>query len=323
MFRIILTYGLLLATALSFSTTAVVEAKTAVLFGATGAVGNEVLRSIVRSQFFTKIILVGRTSFPPKVTDLFPQSSSSSSQSQLLPEVVKVQVPDLTDVDKNEELLAMEADSCFIAVASGFPYMSDLHDWHLVEVDMAASMARLCSQMHVRSLTIFSAIDSVESPDPFTEDELVKKDDGDDATTPMGWWIMIKNIYRMMGLKENAVTSNSKTIPFVRIFQPANIFTKEIRYGWLDWTLFKIQPLFDPWIPTRYHSVNVTLLGMAMVGDAVRILSETTSSDDDTIRDEEGATRLTYGDFLRIAEKDYKKFEQEQTIIGEEKSTEL
>jgi len=79
MFRIILTYGLLLATALSFSTTAVVEAKTAVLFGATGAVGNEVLRSIVRSQFFTKIILVGRTSFPPKVTDLFPQSSSSSS----------------------------------------------------------------------------------------------------------------------------------------------------------------------------------------------------------------------------------------------------
>lgn len=319
MYHTILVYGLLFAAALSLSTTtAVIEAKTAVLFGATGAVGSEVLRSIVRNPFFTKVILVGRR-FPPKVTDLLsPQSSSSSSQ---LPEVVKVQLSDLNDIDKNEELLAMEADACFIAVASGFPHLLDLHDWHSVEVDMAASMTRLCSQMHVQSVTVFSAIDSVENPEPFSEEELAKKDD----VTPMGWWNLLKDSVRMMGLKENAVTSNSKTIPFVRIFQPANIITEEIRYGWLDWTIFRIQPLLDPWIPTRYHSVNVTLLGMAMLGDAVRILSGTTTSSDDdmTARDEDGATRLTYGDFLRIAEKDYKKFDQEQTIIGEEKSTEL
>jgi len=318
MFRFFLAYGLLLAAALSLSTTtAVVEAKTAVLFGATGAVGNEVLRSIVRNPFFTKVILVGRR-FPPKVMDLLsPQSSSSQ-----LPEVVKVQLPDLNDIDKNEELLAMEADACFIAVASGFPHLSDLHDLYSVEVDMAASMTRLCSQMHVQSVTVFSAIDPGKNPEPFTEEELVKKDDA----TPLGWWNMLKHIVRIMGLKENAVTSNSKTIPFVRIFQPSNIITEEIRYGWLDWTIFQIHPLLDPWIPTRYHSVNVTLLGMAMVGDAVRVLSGTTTStsdDDMTARDEDGATRLTYGDFLRVAETDFKKYEQEQSIISEEQSSEL
>jgi len=46
------------------------RAQTALLCGANGAVGNEVLRAIVHNPFWENVIVVGR-SFAPKVTDLF------------------------------------------------------------------------------------------------------------------------------------------------------------------------------------------------------------------------------------------------------------
>ena len=295
---------------LSFSTTTA-EAKTAILFGATGSVGNEVLRAILRNNsFFTKLIIVGR-SFPPKVTDLLPELTSLR-----LPEVVKVQLSDLGNIDQNEELLSMEAiDACFIATASGHPYLHDLGNWHFVEVDLTASMTRLCEKLKVRSLTAFSAVDPAETPKYYTKEELKTDRDG----TPMGWWRLLLEMTNIMKLKEIALMDNSKSIQFVRIHQPSNIITEDIRYGWLDWTLFKILPWIDPWIPTKYHSVNATLLGMAMVQDAIRLLSGTTGGDDE---DDHNGPR-TYGDFLRIAGTDFAELEEEQRILKEDKNKEL
>jgi len=308
-------YGWLCVVALlslSFSTMAA-EAKTAILFGATGGVGNEVLRAILRNNsFFTKLIIVGR-SFTPKVTDLLPESTSLR-----LPEVIKVQLADLGNIDQNEELLAMEAvDACFIATASGHPYLHDFGDWHFVEVDLVASITRLCEKLKVRSLTAFSAVDPLpaETPRHYTKEKLENGRDG----TPMGWWQMLLEMTNIMKLKEVALTDNSRSIPFVRIHQPSNIITEKIRYGWLDWTLFKILPWIDPWIPTKYHSVNVTLLGMAMVQDAIRLLSGTTGSDNE---DDHDGPR-TYGDFLRIAGTDFAAWEEEQRILKEDKNKEL
>lgn len=297
-----ITCSLLFVTALSLSLSlsniATAEAKTAVLFGATGAVGNDVLRAIIAKNenihFFTKVILVGRRQSSPVVIDALPQSSSE------LPEVVQIEVQDLGDVDQNDELAAMETDACFVAVGAAFPHLSDLHDWHSVEVTMTRSMVRLCAKMNATSITVFTAIDSELAPEPFTNKELTK------TGTPLGWWPVLVGSMHMMGLKEKVVISNTKAaIPFVRLFQPANIITKEIRYGWLDWILFKFHGVFNPYLPTRYHSVTTELLAKAMVRDAVNILSgrtTTTATADDA--DEDGATRFTYGDFLRIAGED-------------------
>jgi len=286
--------------ALSLSAIATAQARTAVLFGATGAVGFDVLRAVLDSssngsdgQFFTKVVLVGRR-FPPKVMDVLPPQTPDK-----LPEVVRIELPDLGEADQHEELLAMQADACFVAVGSAFPHLSDLHDWHAVEVTMAGSMARLCGKLNATSITIFTAVDPEKDPKAYSDQELAK------TGNPIGWWPVLTDTMRMMGMKERAVVANSEgTIPFVRIFQPSNIITKETRYGWFDWTIFKFHGVFDPWLPTKYHSVTTELLANAMVKDAVNILSGTTPTPTETAItddvDDDGATRFSYGDFLRI-----------------------
>lgn len=252
-----------------------VNAKTAVVFGATGAVGNEVLRSIIHEKnSFTKVILVGRKEFPPKVTHLFFDSSM---------EVTEVVHPDLGTIDQHQELVSMSADACFVAAGSGFPARSDLHDWHYIEVEMAKSMSRLCGSMNAKVLSVFTAV-SGDKARPYSEEELQKKG------VPMGWMPVFSDTLRMMRLKEEAVISSSKgKIPFVRIFMPSDIITKEIRYGWLDWSIFKFHAVFDDWLPTEYHSVTTEFLAEAMVKDSDNVLSGQTP--------DASVTFLKYGDF--------------------------
>jgi len=289
-----------------------VRANTAVLFGATGAVGNEVLRAILAASDvgnnthpFTKLILVGRRAFPSKVENLLTPSSAD------LPEIVRIEILNLEHVDEHEELAAHVTDdgadvACFIAVGSGFPMLSDIHDWHSTEVTITGSMARLCSKTKATSVTLFTSIDAEANPEAFSAEELTP------TGIPMGWWPLVQGNMRVMGMKEEAAISNARaaaisatSVPHIRIFQPSNIITKEIRYGWMDWTLFKIHSVLDPYIPTRYHSVTTELLATAMVNDAMNILSGkpllSTESAGGILSDEDGATRFTYGDFVRIA----------------------
>jgi len=296
---------LLLATAISLSSVASVRANnTAVLFGATGAVGNEVLRTILEAKsgdnedpFFTKLVLVGRRAFPPKVEDLLPSSPTD------LPEIVRVEIPNLEEADQHEELAEQIAGdgssvACFLAVGAGHPNQYDFHSFHSIEVTMNGSMAKLCGKMGSTSVTLLSAIDPDIKAEPYSAEELVPTGE------PMGWWPVVAEMMRIMGLKEQAVISNARLAAtttttsspaHVRIFNPSNIITEEIRYGWLDWTLFKIHAVIDPVLPTKYHSVTTKLLASAMVKDAMNVLTGSAHVDED-----DGATRFTYGDFLRI-----------------------
>lgn len=145
-------------------------------------------------------------------------------------------------------------------MGSGNPQDMNLRDWHSVEVDLIASITRLCDKIQVKTVALLSAVDTEDEPIPYTEEELNTAD-----ANPLGWMKMVSTYTRMMGLKELAVINESKNIPFVRIFRPSNIITKEIRYGWLDWTLFKFHKVADPIIPTKYHSVKVELLGIKFI----------------------------------------------------------
>jgi hypothetical protein len=199
-------------------------------------------------------------------------------------------------------------DACFIGVGVGHPYnMTNLYEWHTIEVDMVASMARFCSSNHlfdVKTITVLSAIDAEQNnpkPYTFTEEEIdeikIKNietiidennnnnnnngdtNNGDNNGLPpnqqskIGWWKMLVNYSRMKGLEEMVVINESSNkIPYIRLFQPSSIITTENRYGWVDWIIFRIHYFFDPILPTQYHSVNAEILGMAMVNDAVRCI---------------------------------------------------
>ena len=265
------------------SLSSVVQAKTAVLFGSTGAVGNDVLRSIINESetnedSFTKLILVGRKEFPSKVKDPLRESSL---------DVTEVIHPDLATIDQNGELASIAADACLVATGSGFPANSDLHDWFEVEVTMTQSIARVCGSMNVTSISYFTAVSGDEAR-PYSEEELQK------TNVPIGWMTVFSDTLRMMRLKEEAIISATKgIIPFVRIFMPSDIITKEIRYGWLDWTIFKLHAIFDDWLLTgEYHSVTTELLGEAIVKDSVNVLSGKTKAS--------SVEFLKYNDFLKI-----------------------
>merc|ERR1712188_116371 len=182
----------------------------------------------------------------------------------------------------------------------GYPQLSDLHDWNYVETTVAASITRLCGKMNATSISIFSAVNG-DSPEPFTDDELAK------TGTALGWWPVLSLTIRMMRLKENvgisssaSSTNNKSMIPFVRIFQPSNIITKELRYGWLDWSLFKFHAVFDSWLPTHYHSITTQLLADAMVQDAANVLSGKNTA----LNGEDGVVRLDYDDFVSLVGKE-------------------
>jgi hypothetical protein len=282
-FAFTLAHTLLLAKVLLLvSLSSTVQAKTAVLFGSTGAVGNDVLRSIVsesetNEDSFTKLILVGRKEFPPKVKDPLRESSL---------EVIEVIQPDLGTIDQNDELASMAADACLVATGSGFPANSDLHDWHHVEISMTKAIAKVCGSMNVTSISVFTAVSGGEAR-PYSDEELRK------TNVPIGWMTVFSDTFRMMRLKEEAIISASKAIiPIVRIFMPSDIITKELRYGWLDWSIFKFHAIFDDWLPSEYHSVTTELLGEAMVKDSVNVLSGKTSAT--------GVEFLKYDDFLKI-----------------------
>lgn len=85
----------------------------------------------------------------------------------------------------------------------------------------------------------------------------------------------------------------------MRIFRPSSIITEELRYGWVDWAIFKVHAIIDPIVPAEMHSVTTKLLGKAMVKDAERLLrGKPKGASEETT--ERTVTRLTYGDYVRI-----------------------
>ena len=262
---------------------------TSIIFGANRVVGSDILCAIVANTSWKKVVLVGRK-FPPNITDLLSAVTDSPEGGETQ-EFIKMKLSDLSEVDKNEELLNMTADACFIAVGSSKPQLSNLKTWHSVEVDIIASIARLCKKIEVQYVALLSAIDAEDEPTPFSETEL---NANSNTNAALGWGGMLKHYNRMMGLKEMAVKTESKDMRYTRIFRPSSIITTETRYGCVDKTIFTIHKIFDPCFPTKYHSVKVELLGTTIVEDATQILSSNA---------EVGKAPLTYGDFLEIMAK--------------------
>ena len=70
------------------------------------------------------------------------------------------------------------------------------------------------------------------------------------------------------------------------------------RYGWFDTILFRLHGILDRYLPERYHSVDVKLLGRAMVEDARMKLMEK-----EDITSSQDVSQLTYKDYVSVTGK--------------------
>ena len=269
--------------------------RTAVLFGASGTVGSEVLKAVVGGSSFTELIVIGRKA-SPKVDDILAISDVGNLN------VTQLNLPDmhnqLQSYDKIEK-----ADACFIAVGMGDINSVTLKEWHSVEIDLIGSIASFCNKIQVHTIALLSAVDVeyegvtasrvTSGVKPFTEDEIQAN-----SQKPLGWIKGISFYYRMKGLEERVVIENAKDVPHIRLFRPSSLRTPFYRYGLVDRILFPLHDLLDPYIPTVYHSVDVRLLGMAFVADAEEVLHH---SVDKQQNGNVAVAGLTYADYLRVA----------------------
>eukprot|EP00573_Skeletonema_grethae_P002067 CAMPEP_0201686430 /NCGR_PEP_ID=MMETSP0578-20130828/878_1 /ASSEMBLY_ACC=CAM_ASM_000663 /TAXON_ID=267565 /ORGANISM="Skeletonema grethea, Strain CCMP 1804" /LENGTH=295 /DNA_ID=CAMNT_0048170487 /DNA_START=62 /DNA_END=949 /DNA_ORIENTATION=+ len=264
------------------------SAQTAVVFGGSGAVGSEVLKSVLSDDFFTKVIVVGRPSSSKKINDIV---SSTASEEK----VTNINLDRVEDILFASTSAGIErADACLIALGVSSPHHSNLQQWLSIEIDLIGTIAEFCNKIKVRSITLLSAVDvENESAVPFTKEEIASYGEGS-----LGWIKMIMLYMRVKGLEEKAVIENASDVQYIRLFQPNTILTDQTRYGWFDAILFRLHGLLDPLLPAQYHSVHVRLLGAAMVADAKRKLQD--KEGDDTQQD---IAKLTYEDYVSVAGK--------------------
>ena len=261
------------------------SAQTAVVFGGSGAVGSEVLKSVLSDDFFEKVIVVGRHSSSKKINDIV---SSTRSEEK----VTNINLDRVEDISTYAGI--ERADACLIALGVSSPHHNNLQQWLSVEVDLIGTIAEFCNKIQVRSISLLSAVDvENESAVPFTKEEIASYGEGS-----LGWIKMIMLYMRVKGLEEKAVIESASDVQCIRLFQPNTIVTDQSRYGWFDAILFRLHGLLDPLLPAQYHSVHVRLLGAAMVADAKRKLQD--KEGDDAQQD---IAKLTYEDYVSVAGK--------------------
>ena len=269
----------------SFFISCVSAQTTAVVFGGSGAVGSEVLKSVLSDEFFDEVVVVGRHSSFKKIDEIVSSDAGDTK-------VTTVNLARLEDISTYADI--DRADACLIALGAGAPHHDNLQHWLSVEIDLIRTIAEFCNKIHVRSISLLSAVDvENESAASFTKEEIESYGEGS-----LGWINMIILYMRIKGLEERAVIESAKDVEYIRLFQPNTIVTEQPRYGWFDATLFQLHKLVDPYLPARYHSVHVRLLGAAMVADAKMKLQE-------EVRDgtQQDVSKLSYEDFVSVAGK--------------------
>jgi hypothetical protein len=143
----------------------------------------------------------------------------------------------------------------------------------------------------------FIAVDvEHESVVPFTKEEIESYGEG-----PLGWIKMIQLYNRVKGLEERAVIESASDVQYIRLFQPNTIVTEKPRYGWFDASLFSLHKLVDPYLPARYHSVDVRLLGAKFAADAKRNLQEEEDNGSQVV------AKLTYEDYVSVVGKAFEE----------------
>eukprot|EP01102_Stenamoeba_stenopodia_P005807 TRINITY_DN16530_c0_g1_i1.p1 TRINITY_DN16530_c0_g1~~TRINITY_DN16530_c0_g1_i1.p1 ORF type:complete len:251 (-),score=44.64 TRINITY_DN16530_c0_g1_i1:102-854(-) len=204
---------------------------TAVIYGASGAVGRSVLRELLASPKCTKVVSLGRRELPK---DSFTEREKESLDAKLVQHVIN---PDSIEDDINTRSLVDGCDVAICTVGVGQPSAVTTEELHKVDVGYAVAFAKGCKRAGVKHYSLLSAVSA---------------DDTSSITYS-----------RVKGLAEKGV----REVGFQRtsFLRPSLIVTPEVRYGFKDAFNQAVFPKISWMFPSAYHEIKVEDLGRCFV----------------------------------------------------------
>ena len=121
---------------------------TAVIYGASGAVGRSVLKELLASSKCTKVVSLGRRELPK---DSFTEGERESLEKKLVQHVVN---PDAIEEDIRARALVEGCDVAICTVGVGQPSAVTAEELHKVDVGYAVAFAKGCKQAGVKHYSL-------------------------------------------------------------------------------------------------------------------------------------------------------------------------
>ena len=223
--------------------------KSAVVLGASGSVGNALIKELIHHASFGSIVTLVRRSQPDQVA--MARDASADLREALVPAMD----PASLEAATTEAVRLLEGDVVgfsVLGIGAGTAKLT-IDEHRAVDVLLNTAFARgLKSSGRVKHLAFMSAVGA----DPTA------------APTGLGAAGMARYA-RVKGEAEQAVIENGP--PVVSIFRPAMIIGSQHT----PWLLEKALPLFSFVTPARYKSISVEQIAKAMIATALNTPAKT------------------------------------------------
>jgi uncharacterized protein YbjT (DUF2867 family) len=204
----------------------------AVVLGATGAVGGEILKALCASLHWQSVTTLGR-----RVLDF-----SEKPWSGLNTEKVQQEKTDVSDPKNYDSLLAGHTHA-FCAFGIGQPTRFSRQEYLKVDIDIPLKFAQACIRQGIQHFTLMTSV-------------------GSDAKSRIFY-------LRTKGELEEGVSALS--FERVSLFRPSTLVTPTNRYGLSQGILLSLTPFFNACLHgswKKYRGIKVEDLGRAMVKNA-------------------------------------------------------
>ncbi|KAG9300938.1 hypothetical protein G9A89_004996 [Geosiphon pyriformis] len=213
----------------------------AVVIGATGAVGSALTRELLSSPRCTSVTALNRRSIDPTFY-LSPPNSPSSESLSLTPDLSKLQqhIINLDEINTpTTQSLIAPHDVAFCTVGVGQPTKEKYEYVHKIEVENATEFAKACKDAagsRIKHISLLSGQGASEN----SRISLLKLK------------AEVEKNYEDVGIRRTS------------FFQPSVMITKTMRYGAVDIFNQFVFPKISVLAPQRWREIAVWDLGRAM-----------------------------------------------------------
>src|SRR3954471_15372511 len=215
----------------------------AVVLGASGSVGNALIKELIRNGSFKPIVTLVRRSLPDQV------AMARAAGVELRETIVSAMDPSVLETATTEAIRSLDGDVVGLSVlgiGAGTAKLT-IDEHRAIDVQLNAAFARgLKAAGRVQHLAFMSAVGA----DPTA------------ATTGSGAAGMARYA-RVKGEAEEVVKASGPAV--VSIFRPAMIIGSQHT----PWLLEKMLPLFSFMIPAKYRSITVEQIAKAMIATSL------------------------------------------------------
>jgi len=234
-----------------------IQSYSAIVLGATGTVGSEVVRELLQSPLCTRVTTVTRRAISndaPFLKDL--DQTNLEKLSQL--------VVDINDIGQNISSVVPGHDVAFITLGVGEPAKVTPQELYHVDVEIPSKFALICREAgSVKQISLLSSVGVDSNLRRFEE-----------GPPPVGFFT--KNYagssYYLQIKSQIQDFLVQAGFDRVSIFQPSLLVTQTPRFGFFGNLNHKIFPKLHWLLPTEYHEVRVEDLARVMRIDAERNL---------------------------------------------------